>query len=65
MDHFFSFNIIGYSSPLLLCRLVDLSRGLIYSENFQHSSLTPFPLPATTQTALLCPICLSIAWSAC
>ena len=34
---FFSFNIIGFSSPLLPCRLVDLRRGLIYSENLQHS----------------------------
>ena len=31
-----SFNIIGYSSPLLPCRLADLRRGLIYSENFWH-----------------------------
>ena len=59
-----SFNIVGFSSPLLPCRLVDLRRGLIYSENFQHSSLTPFPLPATIQTALLRPIRLSITWSA-
>ena len=33
---FFSFNIVGLSSPLLPCRLVDLSRGLLYSENLQH-----------------------------
>ena len=33
---FFSFNIVGLSSPLLLCRLVDLRRGLIYSKNLQH-----------------------------
>ena len=33
---FFSFNIIGLSSPLLPCRLVDLRRGLLYSENLQH-----------------------------
>ena len=33
---FFSFNIVGFSSPLLPCRLVDLRRGLIYSENLQH-----------------------------
>ena len=33
MDRFSSFNIVGYSSPLLPCRLADLRRGLIYSEN--------------------------------
>ena len=33
---FFSFNIVGLSSPLLPCRLVDLRRGLLYSENLQH-----------------------------
>ena len=41
---FFSFNIVGLSSPLLPCRLVDLRRGLLYSKNLQHPSLTPFPL---------------------
>ena len=33
---FLSFNIVGLSSPLLPCRLVDLRRGLLYSENLQH-----------------------------
>ena len=33
---FFSFNIVGPSSPLLPCGLVDLRRGLLYSENLQH-----------------------------
>ena len=61
---FFSFNIIGFSSPLLPCRLADLRRGLIYSENLQHPPLALFPLNATIQTALLCLIRLSIAWSA-
>ena len=28
--------IVGLSSPLLPCRLVDLRRGLLYSENLQH-----------------------------
>ena len=37
MDCFSSFNIIGYSSPLLPCRPVDLRRGLIYSKNLQHT----------------------------
>ena len=41
-DYFSSFNIIGYSSPLLPCRQADLRRGLIYSENLQHS---PCSLP--------------------
>ena len=36
---FFSFNIIGLSSPLLPCRLVDLRRGLLYSKNLQHPPL--------------------------
>ena len=40
---FFSFNIIGLSSPLLPCRLVDLRRGLLYSKNLQHP-LALFPL---------------------
>ena len=44
---FFSFNIIGLSSPLLPCRLVDLRRGLLYSENLQHPLLTLFPLNCT------------------
>ena len=33
---FFSFNIVGLSSPLLPYSLVDLRRGLLYSENLQH-----------------------------
>ena len=33
---FLSFNIVGLSFPLLPCRLVDLRRGLLYSENLQH-----------------------------
>ena len=41
---FFNFNIIGLSSPLLPCRLVDLKRGLLYSKNLQHPSLALFPL---------------------
>ena len=36
---FFSFNIVGLSSPLLPCRLTDLRRGLIYSKNLQHPPL--------------------------
>ena len=44
---FFNFNIIGFSSPPLPCRLVDLRRGLIYSENPQHPPLTLFPLNHT------------------
>ena len=48
MDGFLlSFNIIGLSSPLLPCRLVDLRRGLLYSENLQHPSLALFPLNCT------------------
>ena len=31
---FFSFNIVGLSSPLLPCRLVDLRRGLLYSRAY-------------------------------
>ena len=46
-DHLVSFNIIGYSSPLLLCRLVDLRRGLIYSKNFQHQFLYSLLTPCT------------------
>ena len=42
MNHFSSFNIIGYSSPLLPCRPVDLRRGLIYSENLQHTPSLSF-----------------------
>ena len=60
----FSFNIVGLSSPLLPCRLVDLRRGLLYSENLQHP---PRSLPTQLrplQTALLRPIRLLIAWSA-
>ena len=41
---FSSFNIVTLSSPLLPCRLVDLKRGLLYSENLQHPLLTLFPL---------------------
>ena len=44
---FFSFNIVGLSSPLLPCRLVDLRRGLLYSENLQHPPLALFPLKST------------------
>ena len=44
MDCFFSFNIVGYSSPLLPCRPVDLRRGLIYSKNLQHPPLFSFQL---------------------
>ena len=36
---FFSFNIVGLSSPLLPCRLVDLRRGLLYSENLRRGLL--------------------------
>ena len=36
---FFSFNIVGLSSPLLPGRLVDLRRGLLYSENLQQPPL--------------------------
>ena len=39
---FFSFNIVGLSSPLLPCRLVDLRRGLLYSKNLQHPPLLSF-----------------------
>ena len=63
MDHFLSFNTVGYSSPLLPCRSVDLRRGLIYSENLQQPPLALFPLPILLQTALLQPTCLFIAWS--
>ena len=41
---FFSFNIIGLSSPLLPCRPVDLRRGLLYSKNLQHPPLALFRL---------------------
>ena len=44
---FFSFNIVGLSSPLLPCRLVDLRRGLLYSENLQYPPLALFPLNCT------------------
>ena len=44
---FFSFNIVGLSSPLLPCRLVDLRRGLLYSENLQQTPLALFPLNCT------------------
>ena len=51
---FFSFNIIGLSSPLLPCRLVDLRRGLLYSENLQQPPFALFPLNcALFQTALV------------
>ena len=42
MNHFSSFNIVGYSSPLLPCRPADLRRGLIYSENLQHTPSLSF-----------------------
>ena len=61
---FFSFNIVGLSSPLLSCRLVDLRRGLLYSENLQHPPLLSSHSTAPYQTALLRPIRLFIAWSA-
>ena len=62
---FFSFNIIGLSSPLLPCRLVDLRRGLLYSEKLQHPPPRSLPTqPCPIQTALLRPTCLFIAWSA-
>ena len=61
---FFGFNIIGLSSPLLPCRLVDLRRGLLYSENLQHPPSLSSHSTAPYQTALLCPIHLFIAWSA-
>ena len=51
-NHFFSSNIIRFSSPLLPCRLVDLRRGLLTDKNLQPSSLAPFPLKIF-QTALL------------
>ena len=60
----FSFNIIGLSSPLLLCRLVDLRRGLLYSENLQHPPRSLPTQPHPLQTALLCLIHLLITWSA-
>ena len=61
MDCFSSFNIVGYSSPLLPCRLVDLRRGLIYIENLQHPPLLSFYSSQTIQTVLLQPMisCLS------
>ena len=61
---FFSFNIVGLSSPLLPCRLVDLRRGLLYSENLQHPLRSLPTQPHPLQTVLLRPICLLIAWSA-
>ena len=51
---FFSFNIIGLSSPLLPCRPVDLRRGLIYSENLQHPPLALFPLNCTLYRLHFC-----------
>ena len=39
-----SFNIVGFSSPLLPCRPADL-RDLIYNENLQHLSLLPSHSP--------------------
>ena len=41
MDCFSNFNIVGYSPPLLPCRLVDLRKGLIYSKNLQHNLSLP------------------------
>ena len=61
---FSSFNIVGLSSPLLPCRLVDLSRGLLYSKNLQHPPSLSSHSTAPYQTTLLHPICLLIAWSA-
>ena len=60
---FFSFNIVGLSSPLLPCRLVDLKRGLLYSKNLQHPPSLSSHSTAPYQTALLHPICLFITWS--
>ena len=65
MDCFSSFNIIGFSSPLLPCRLADLRRGLIYSKNLQHPPHSLPTQPHLFQTAILHPIHLSISWSAC
>ena len=45
MDCFLSFNTVGFSSPLLPCRPVDLRRGLIYSENLQHNLSFPSHSP--------------------
>ena len=39
---FFSFNIIGLSSPLLPCRLVDLRRGLCHRTLFLLVFFGPF-----------------------
>ena len=50
----FSFNIVGLSSPLLPCRLVDLRRGLIYSENLQHPPLALLPLNRTLYRLHFC-----------
>ena len=50
---FFSFNIVGLSSPLLPCRLVDLRRGLLYSENLQHVRATLPPSTLFADRALL------------
>ena len=61
---FFSFNIVGLSSPLLPYRLVDLRRGLLYSENLQHPPSLSSHSTAPYQTALLRPTRLLIAWSA-
>ena len=58
-----SFNIVGLSSPLLLCRLVDLRRGLIYSEKLQYLPSLPSHSIAPLQTALLLPPHLFITWS--
>ena len=61
---FFSFNIVGLSSPLLPCKLVDLRRGLLYSENLQHPPLLSSHSTVPYQTALLHPTRLLITWSA-
>ena len=61
---FSSFNIVELSSPLLPCRLVDLRRGLLYSENLQHPPSLSSHSTTLYQTALLRPIRLLIAWSA-
>ena len=61
---FFSFNIVGLSSPLLPCRLVDLRRGLLYSENLQHPPLLSSHSTAPFTDYTSGPIHLPIAWSA-
>ena len=51
---FFSFNIVGLSSPLLPCRPVDLRRGLLYSKNLQHPPFTLFPFNRTLSRLHFC-----------